>query len=57
MLSKKEKDVLYAVMESADEGILPEDIAKELKIPLEEVEKILDKLEKKGFLYSQDEED
>jgi len=57
MLNKREKDVLYLVIQSQDEGIYPEDIAKELNMSLDEVEKILDKLEERGFLYSQEEDD
>jgi len=57
MLSKKEKDVLYLVLKSDDVGVYPEDIAKELKIPTKEVEEILDLLEEKGFLYSEEDEE
>ncbi|MBD3226742.1 MAG: winged helix-turn-helix transcriptional regulator [Candidatus Lokiarchaeota archaeon] len=57
MLNKKEKDILYLVIKSDDEGILPENIAKELGISKEEVITILDSLEEKGFLYSEIEEE
>ncbi|MHA1696073.1 MAG: hypothetical protein ACTSUG_12455 [Candidatus Helarchaeota archaeon] len=56
MLSKKEKDVLYLVMKSED-GVLPEDIAKELNMKSDEVKIILDDLEEKGFLFSKEEEE
>ncbi|MHA1753141.1 MAG: MarR family transcriptional regulator [Candidatus Helarchaeota archaeon] len=56
MLSKKEKDVLYLVMKSED-GVLPEDIAKELNMKSDEVKTILDDLEEKGFLFSKEEEE
>ncbi|TFF88220.1 MAG: hypothetical protein EU549_03440 [Promethearchaeota archaeon] len=57
MLNKKEKDVLYLVIKSDDEGVLPESIAKELGIPKEEVIEILDSLEEKGLLYTEIEEE
>ncbi|MHA1271348.1 MAG: hypothetical protein ACTSPY_16260 [Candidatus Helarchaeota archaeon] len=45
------------VLKSDDVGVYPEDIAKELKIPTKEVEEILDLLEEKGFLYSEEDEE
>ncbi|TFF86032.1 MAG: winged helix-turn-helix transcriptional regulator [Promethearchaeota archaeon] len=57
MLSKLEKDVLYLVIKSDDKGVLPEDIAQKLNISVDEVEKILNDLEEKGFLYSEEEEE
>jgi predicted transcriptional regulator len=57
MLSKLEKDVLYLVIKSDDMGVLPEDIAQKLNISVDEVEKILNDLEEKGFLYSEEEEE
>ena len=57
MLNRKEKDVLYLVMKSEEEGVLPEDISKELDIPVDKVKEILTNLEEKGFLYSEEDED
>ena len=56
-LSKLEKDIFYDVME-AEEGIGDEEIAKmakKYKITPEKVEEILTKLEKDGYLESEDE--
>jgi len=55
-LTEIEKEIFYAVME-AEEGIGDKEmaqLAKKLKITPEKVEEILTKLEKDGYLESED---
>ena len=55
-LTDEERAVLMEVVNAGDKGILPEEIAAKLNLPLDKVEKILDMFEEEGWFYSTEEE-
>ncbi|MDD1779120.1 MAG: hypothetical protein LUQ65_13215 [Candidatus Helarchaeota archaeon] len=54
-MTDEERAVLMEVVKAGDKGVLADNIAKKLKIPVEKVEQILDHFEESGWFYSEDE--
>ncbi|MHA1266435.1 MAG: MarR family transcriptional regulator [Candidatus Helarchaeota archaeon] len=55
-MTEEEYEVFLAVVNSGENGILPEEIAKKLKMTTTAVEQILEKFEKRGLFYSEEED-
>ena len=55
-MSEEERAVLDLVVKAGDRGILSEEIAKKLKMPVEKVEEILEKFESDGWFFSEEED-
>ncbi|MDD1779180.1 MAG: hypothetical protein LUQ65_13515 [Candidatus Helarchaeota archaeon] len=54
-MTDEERAVLMEVVKAGDKGVLSDNIAKKLKIPVEKVEQILEHFEEEGWFYSEDE--
>ncbi|TFG04880.1 MAG: hypothetical protein EU536_03545 [Promethearchaeota archaeon] len=54
-MTEEEYAVFMEVVNSGEKGIIPEDIAKNLKMSLKKVEEILDDFEERGIFYSEEE--
>jgi hypothetical protein len=55
-LTDEERAIMMEVVKAGDKGVLADDIAKKLKMPVKKVEQILDRFEEEGWFYSQDED-
>ena len=57
LLSEEENAILMEVVNAGDKGITSDQIAKKLNMPIEKVEKILDKFEEDGWFFAEEEEE
>lgn len=55
-MTDEERAILMEVVKAGDKGVVADDIAKKLKMPVKKVEQILDRFEEEGWFYSQDED-
>jgi DNA-binding MarR family transcriptional regulator len=55
-LTDEEQAVLNEVVKAGEKGVLPEDIAKKLKMPVDKIIEILERFEEEGWFYSEEED-
>jgi len=55
-LTDEERAILMEVVKAGEKGVLADEIAKKLKIPVKKVEQILDRFEEEGWFYSEDQD-
>jgi DNA-binding IclR family transcriptional regulator len=55
-LTDEERAVLNEVVKAGEKGVLPEDIAKKLKMPVDKIIEILEHFEEEGWFYSEEED-
>ena len=54
-LTDEERAILMEVVKAGEKGVIADDVAKKLKMPVKKVEQILDRFEEEGWFYSEDE--
>ena len=55
-LTDEERAVLNEVVKAGEKGVLPEDVAKKLKMPVNKIIEILERFEEEGWFYSEEED-
>jgi len=53
-LTDEERAILMEVVKAGEKGVLADEVAKKLNIPIKKVEQILDRFEEEGWFYTDD---